>query len=185
MAEAFAEAGLPDGVLQLVHGDGPTTGEALVTHPVPAKVSFTGQPAGRPPHPAGGRAQARDARARQQLRHDRRARRRPRGRDPALGDVGVRQRRAGLHQPPAALRARGDRRTVHRARSWRHTEALQGRQPPRSRHRRRADDLGRRGGSRRGVDPGGGRGRRDDRDRRPPRGTAALADGADRHDDPT
>jgi acyl-CoA reductase-like NAD-dependent aldehyde dehydrogenase len=31
-------------VLQLVHGDGPTTGEALVTHPVPAKVSFTGSP---------------------------------------------------------------------------------------------------------------------------------------------
>src|SRR4051812_8493472 len=44
MAEAFAEAGLPDGVLQLVHGDGPGTGEWLVTHPVPAKVSFTGSP---------------------------------------------------------------------------------------------------------------------------------------------
>jgi acyl-CoA reductase-like NAD-dependent aldehyde dehydrogenase len=44
MAEAFADAGLPDGVLQLVHGDGPSTGEALVTHPLPAKVSFTGSP---------------------------------------------------------------------------------------------------------------------------------------------
>jgi len=44
MAEVFDEAGLPGGVLQLVHGDGPTTGEALVTHPVPAKVSFTGSP---------------------------------------------------------------------------------------------------------------------------------------------
>jgi acyl-CoA reductase-like NAD-dependent aldehyde dehydrogenase len=44
MAEAFADAGLPDGVLQLVHGDGPTTGEALVTHALPAKVSFTGSP---------------------------------------------------------------------------------------------------------------------------------------------
>jgi acyl-CoA reductase-like NAD-dependent aldehyde dehydrogenase len=44
MAEAFADAGLPDGVLQLVQGDGPSTGEALVTHPVPAKVSFTGSP---------------------------------------------------------------------------------------------------------------------------------------------
>jgi acyl-CoA reductase-like NAD-dependent aldehyde dehydrogenase len=44
MAEAFDDAGLPAGVLQLVHGDGPTTGEALVTHPVPAKVSFTGSP---------------------------------------------------------------------------------------------------------------------------------------------
>jgi acyl-CoA reductase-like NAD-dependent aldehyde dehydrogenase len=44
MADCFREAGLPDGVLALVHGDGPTTGEALVRHPVPAKVSFTGSP---------------------------------------------------------------------------------------------------------------------------------------------
>jgi acyl-CoA reductase-like NAD-dependent aldehyde dehydrogenase len=44
MAECFHDAGLPDGVLELVHGDGPTTGEALVRHPVPAKVSFTGSP---------------------------------------------------------------------------------------------------------------------------------------------
>ena len=44
MAECFREAGLPDGVLEIVHGDGPTTGEALVRHPVPAKVTFTGSP---------------------------------------------------------------------------------------------------------------------------------------------
>jgi acyl-CoA reductase-like NAD-dependent aldehyde dehydrogenase len=44
MAECFHDAGLPEGVLELVHGDGPTTGEALVRHPVPAKVSFTGSP---------------------------------------------------------------------------------------------------------------------------------------------
>ena len=44
MRDVFVRAGLPDDVLQLVHGDGPTTGEALVTHPVPAKVSFTGSP---------------------------------------------------------------------------------------------------------------------------------------------
>ncbi len=44
MAECFREAGLPGGVLELVHGDGPTTGEALVRHPGPAKVSFTGSP---------------------------------------------------------------------------------------------------------------------------------------------
>jgi acyl-CoA reductase-like NAD-dependent aldehyde dehydrogenase len=44
MAECFREAGLPEGVLEIVHGDGPTTGEALVRHPVPAKVSFTGSP---------------------------------------------------------------------------------------------------------------------------------------------
>jgi acyl-CoA reductase-like NAD-dependent aldehyde dehydrogenase len=44
MADCLREAGLPGGVLELVHGDGPTTGEALVVHPVPAKVSFTGSP---------------------------------------------------------------------------------------------------------------------------------------------
>jgi acyl-CoA reductase-like NAD-dependent aldehyde dehydrogenase len=40
----FLKAGLPNDALQVVHGEGPTTGEALVTHPVPAKVSFTGSP---------------------------------------------------------------------------------------------------------------------------------------------
>ncbi len=44
MAECLRDAGLPDGVLEIVHGDGPTTGEALVRHPGPAKVSFTGSP---------------------------------------------------------------------------------------------------------------------------------------------
>lgn len=36
------EAGLPEGVLNIVHGDGPTTGHALVTHPLVGKISFTG-----------------------------------------------------------------------------------------------------------------------------------------------
>lgn len=44
MADCFREAGLPEGVLELVYGDGPTTGEALVAHPGPAKISFTGSP---------------------------------------------------------------------------------------------------------------------------------------------
>ena len=44
LGEALAEAGLPDGAFRIVHGDGPTTGEALVRHPVPAKISFTGSP---------------------------------------------------------------------------------------------------------------------------------------------
>jgi acyl-CoA reductase-like NAD-dependent aldehyde dehydrogenase len=48
MRDVFVEAGLPEGVLQLVHGDGPTAGEALVVHPVPAKITFTGSaPVGR------------------------------------------------------------------------------------------------------------------------------------------
>jgi acyl-CoA reductase-like NAD-dependent aldehyde dehydrogenase len=44
LAEILAEAGLPEGVLNLVHGDGPTTGEWLVTDPTAAKISFTGSP---------------------------------------------------------------------------------------------------------------------------------------------
>ena len=44
MAECFRDAGLPDGVLELVHGPGEVVGEALVRHPRPAKVSFTGSP---------------------------------------------------------------------------------------------------------------------------------------------
>jgi acyl-CoA reductase-like NAD-dependent aldehyde dehydrogenase len=44
MAESLRDAGLPPGVLEVVFGDGPTTGEALVVHPLPAKVSFTGSP---------------------------------------------------------------------------------------------------------------------------------------------
>ncbi|HYE54812.1 MAG TPA: aldehyde dehydrogenase [Chitinophagaceae bacterium] len=36
------EAGLPDGVLNIVHGTGPVTGEAIVTHPAIKAISFTG-----------------------------------------------------------------------------------------------------------------------------------------------
>jgi acyl-CoA reductase-like NAD-dependent aldehyde dehydrogenase len=44
MAECFRDAGLADGVMELVHGPGEVTGDALVRHPGPAKVSFTGSP---------------------------------------------------------------------------------------------------------------------------------------------
>jgi len=44
LGQVLTEAGLPPHVFELVHGDGPTTGESLVTHAVPAKVSFTGSP---------------------------------------------------------------------------------------------------------------------------------------------
>ncbi|HYF25240.1 MAG TPA: aldehyde dehydrogenase family protein [Baekduia sp.] len=42
LAEAAREAGLPGGVLELVSGTGPVTGEALVAHPDVAVVSLTG-----------------------------------------------------------------------------------------------------------------------------------------------
>jgi acyl-CoA reductase-like NAD-dependent aldehyde dehydrogenase len=44
LADILAEAGLPPGVLTLVHGEGPTVGEWLVTDPRPLKISFTGSP---------------------------------------------------------------------------------------------------------------------------------------------
>jgi aldehyde dehydrogenase (NAD+) len=42
LAECMAEAGYPAGVFNVVTGDGPTAGEALVSHPGVRKVSFTG-----------------------------------------------------------------------------------------------------------------------------------------------
>jgi aldehyde dehydrogenase (NAD+) len=42
MVELLIEAGLPDGVINLVTGPGTPTGEALITHPDVDKISFTG-----------------------------------------------------------------------------------------------------------------------------------------------
>ncbi|HXE58201.1 MAG TPA: aldehyde dehydrogenase family protein [Gemmatimonadales bacterium] len=42
LAEILAEAGLPAGALNVVPGDGPTTGGALVRHPDVDKIAFTG-----------------------------------------------------------------------------------------------------------------------------------------------
>jgi phenylacetaldehyde dehydrogenase len=42
LAELVSEAGFPDGVINVLTGDGPTTGAALVSHPRIDKVSFTG-----------------------------------------------------------------------------------------------------------------------------------------------
>jgi phenylacetaldehyde dehydrogenase len=48
LAELAMEAGFPRGVLNVVTGTGPEAGEALVTHPGVAKISFTGStPTGR------------------------------------------------------------------------------------------------------------------------------------------
>ena len=41
-ARICAEAGIPAGVLNVVHGDGETTGAALVRHPRVPKITFTG-----------------------------------------------------------------------------------------------------------------------------------------------
>lgn len=43
IADVFAQAGLPPGVFNVVHGDGAAVGQYLTSHPSIAKVSFTGQ----------------------------------------------------------------------------------------------------------------------------------------------
>ena len=45
-AQIIHEAGLPPGVFNMVHGDGPTVGAALSSHPDVAMVSFTGSTRG-------------------------------------------------------------------------------------------------------------------------------------------
>ena len=42
LGQLAQEAGLPDGVLNIVHGDGPITGAALAAHPLVSKLTFTG-----------------------------------------------------------------------------------------------------------------------------------------------
>jgi aldehyde dehydrogenase (NAD+) len=42
LAQVLAEAGLPDGVLNIVYGPGGTVGDAIASHPDIAAVSFTG-----------------------------------------------------------------------------------------------------------------------------------------------
>ena len=42
LGELLTEAGLPKGVLNIVHGSGPSTGQAIVAHPDIKAISFTG-----------------------------------------------------------------------------------------------------------------------------------------------
>jgi aminomuconate-semialdehyde/2-hydroxymuconate-6-semialdehyde dehydrogenase len=42
LSEICKEAGLPDGVLNIIHGTGPRAGEAIVSHPAVKAISFTG-----------------------------------------------------------------------------------------------------------------------------------------------
>ncbi|MFK4273373.1 aldehyde dehydrogenase family protein, partial [Streptomyces milbemycinicus] len=44
-AQAATEAGIPDGVVNVVSGTGPEAGEHLVSHPGVAMTSFTGSTA--------------------------------------------------------------------------------------------------------------------------------------------
>ena len=82
LARLVTEAGIPDGVFNVITGNGPAVGRALVRHPGVDKVAFTGstktgidvaEGATQPPR-------ARDARAGRQVGPDRFPGRRPRGR---------------------------------------------------------------------------------------------------------
>ena len=42
LGRVVKEAGLPDGVLNILHGTGPVTGEAIIQHPAIKAISFTG-----------------------------------------------------------------------------------------------------------------------------------------------
>ena len=176
LRRAARRGGLPDGVVNIVHGYGETAGEALVRHPRRARDHLHrlardrrrgDEGRGRPP-------QARPPRARRQERDHRARRRRPRPRGRGHRLVGVRHVRPALHRRVARDRARGGlRRAAVAARRARRADA------PRAglggRHRRRPGDQPRRDREDPLVHedrPGRGRAaadRRRDRDRRRPR----------------
>ena len=97
-AELALEAGIPEGVVNVVVGPGSTCGARLVEHPDVAKIAFTGSTevgrsiaAGR-----GGQHQAGDPRAGREVAQPGVRRRRPGGRGRRRPGRGVRQRRPGL-----------------------------------------------------------------------------------------
>ena len=106
LAEAFAEAELPAGVLNVLTGRGSTVGAALVRDPRVRAISFTGSVADRPRRARRGDAhrQARAARARraQPADRDRRRRSRPRRRGRVRRRVLV--GRAEVHRDAPHLR---------------------------------------------------------------------------------
>jgi phenylacetaldehyde dehydrogenase len=133
LVELCQEAGVPDGVINLVNGYGATAGAALAAHPGVDKIAFTGSTAVGKQIVAGRRRQPEegDARARRQVAGGRVRRCRPRA-----GDPGHRARLllpAGpeLHGRHAPVRAREDPRPGRRGRG-RSREVVQARPGPRS-----------------------------------------------------
>ena len=124
--ELAREAGVPDGVLNVVHGLGSEAGAPLVEHPDVDLVSFTGSADDRPLDQRGRRATSREGlpRARRQERARRLRRRRPRPRD-AVGD-----RVRLLERGPEMRLGEPDRRLRRRVRGISRT-------PPRGRRRGR------------------------------------------------
>ena len=134
------EAGLPEGVVQVVHGFGEEAGDALVRHPDVPVITFTGsrETGVLVTKARGRRAEARAPRARRQERDHRHGRRRPRPRGRRDRLVGVRHRGAALHGGVARDRpARRLRRAAVEARRARrgdaHRRAVGGRHRDRAR----------------------------------------------------
>ena len=102
--EIFEEAGLPAGVLNIVHGGGSTVGERLVKHPDVPLISLTGsREVGVKTAQNGARLpEAHPPRARRQERDHRHGRRRPRSRGGRDHLVGLRHVRASAARPRAA-----------------------------------------------------------------------------------
>ena len=139
--ELLAEAGVPDGVVNIVHGYGEEAGDALVRHPDVPIITFTGSRETGIAVDEGRRrpAQARASRARRQERDHRHGRRRRRPRDRGHRLVGVRHERPALHGSVARDRAQGGlRRAAVEAR--RRCRAAAARARLGGRHRRRAAD---------------------------------------------
>ena len=127
-AELLAEGGLPEGVFNVVTGNGSVAGEALVTHPLVRKIAFTGST------PVGERIMAqcargvkrRDARA-GRLGPDDHLRRRRSGAGGERGlDGALLQLRPGLPGDQARVCVRVGRRRGDRV-CGRQGEALEGR----------------------------------------------------------
>ena len=108
MGELALEAGIPEGVLNVVTGDG-ETGAALVDNPGVDKIAFTGLDGGRArDRREGGQGpEARDARAGRQVPQHRAARRRSRGGDQGQLPGDLLQHRPGLQRRLAAVRPEG------------------------------------------------------------------------------
>lgn len=111
LADLLVEAGLPPEAISVLPGPGSTTGTALVTDPLVAKVSFTGSTdVGARIMQQAANNISRVSLARRQVGERGLRRRRP---GPLCGEVravGVRQRRAGLLRPVAVVRGAAGQR---------------------------------------------------------------------------
>ena len=143
--DVLTEAGIPDGVVNIVHGFGEDAGDALVRHPDVRVITFTGsrETGVAVTKAAARRAEARPARARRQERDHRHGRRRPRPRGRRHPLVGVRHVGPALHRRVARDRARVG---VRRARVEARRRGGEAPARPRlgGRHRRRSRDQPRR-----------------------------------------